>query len=390
MVASRNKMTLDALESMIASANFETVRKHISNGHADPLHGVLAMPDLVVLHIGSTGETELASILEHSPGARPPTIVIGPPGSTGCMRLAMQTGARDYLEDPVSDDDLLKSLERIRQEVVGRQTTRQGALFAVVGAKGGSGASFVTVNLAHIMASMSGSQVALLDLDLQFGSLSQYLDLKLEHGLLQALDMADQLDGVALDAYMAKHKSGAHLLGVLEEEMVLARDIPVERFVHLLKVIKENYERVVVDLPRQIDDVTAAVYERADRVLIVMQQELTNLRDAVRLRNILVRELGIPEERLMVVVNRYDKNLSVELPDIKRALGMEEREPMLVPNHYRNVAESINVGIPMMDHARGSAVTRALMAMHSRLGGQEEDIAQRSMISRALSNLIRG
>jgi pilus assembly protein CpaE len=173
--------------------------------------------------------------------------------------------------------------------------------------------------------------------------------------------------------------------------MVLTRDIPVDRFVHLLNVVKDNYERVVVDLPRQIDDVTAAVYERADRVLLVMQQELTCLRDAARLRNILVRELGLPQERLMVVVNRYDKNLPVELPDIKRALGAEDREPMLVPNHYRNVAESINVGIPMMDHARGSAVTKALMAMQSRLGGEhDDDPAQRSMISRAFSNLIRG
>ena len=390
LVASRNKMVLEALGSVIASANFEVVRKHISNGHSDPLHGVTTLPDMVVLHVGSTGETELASMLEHSPAVRPATIVIGPPGSTGCMRLAMQTGARDYLEDPVSGEELIKSLERVRREVADRKTTRQGALFAVVGAKGGSGASFVAVNLAHIMASTVGGRVALLDMDLQFGSLAQYLDLKPEHGLLQALDMAEQLDGVALDAYMSKHKSGVALLGVLEEEMVLTRDIPVERFVHLLNVVKDNYERVVVDLPRQIDDVTAAVYERADRVLLVMQQELTNLRDAARLRNILVRELGLPEERLMVVVNRYDKNLPVELPDIKRALGVEDREPMLVPNHYRNVAESINVGIPMMDHARGSAVTKALMAMQSRLGGVEEDVAQRSMISRAFSNLIRG
>lgn len=389
LVGSRNRAVLEELWNMISPANFDVVRKHIVNGHPDPLHGVTEMPDLVVLHIGPTGESELASMLEHSPGPRPPTIVIGPPGNMGCMRLAMQTGARDYLEDPVRVDELLKSLERVRRDLASRQAVREGAMFAVVGAKGGSGASFVAVNLAHIMASTSGSPVALLDLDLQFGSLSQYLDLKPEHGLLQALDMAEQLDSVALNAYMVKHKSGVSLLGVLEDEMVLARDIPVERFVHLLNVVKKNYDRVVVDLPRQIDDVTAAVYERADRVLLVMQQELTCLRDAARLRNILVRELGLPEDRLTVVVNRYDKNLPVELPDIRRALGAEHHEPMLVPNHYRNVAESINVGVPMLDHARGSAVTKALLSMQSRLDG-DGDLAQRSMISRAFSNLIGG
>jgi pilus assembly protein CpaE len=390
LVGSRNRAVLDDLWSVIGSAGFEVIRKHIVNGHPDPLHGITEIPDLIVLHIGQTGEAELASMLEHSPPARPPTIVIGPSGNTGCMRLAMQAGARDYLEDPVQAEELLKSLERVRRDLAARQPSRDGALFAVVGAKGGSGASFVAVNLAHIMASTSGSPVALLDLDLQFGSLSQYLDLKPEHGLLQALDMAEQLDAVALNAYMAKHRSGVALLGVLEEEMVLARDIPVDRFVHLLGVVKKNYERIVVDLPRQIDDVTAACYERADRVLLVMQQELTCLRDAARLRNILVRELGLAEDRLMIVVNRYDKNLPVELSDIRRALGAEHHEPILLPNHYRNVAESINVGVPMMDHARGSPVTKALMSMQARLEGDQGDLGQRSIISRAFSNLIRG
>jgi pilus assembly protein CpaE len=307
------------------------------------------------------------------------------------MRLAMQIGARDYLENPIAADDLVKSLQRIRRDCADNRASRSSALYAVVSAKGGSGASFVAVNLAHIMAASTDLRVALLDLDLQFSSLAQYLDLKPDHGLLQALDMADQLDGVALDAYMAKHRSGLSLLGVMEDEMVLARDIPLERFVRLLDIVKENYDRVVVDLPRQIDDVTAAAYERADRVVLVVQQELANLRDAARLRRILVRELGLPEEKMVVVVNRYDKNLPVELQDIKRALACESQELMLVPNHYRNVAESIDVGVPMLDHARGSSVTKALMQIEARLMGPgDEGLAPRNVLSRAFSNLIRG
>jgi pilus assembly protein CpaE len=170
----------------------------------------------------------------------------------------------------------------------------------------------------------------------------------------------------------------------------LARDVPLERFVRLLDAARANYDRIVVDLPRQIDDVTAAVYERADRVLLVVQQELANLRDASRLRRILVRELGMPPEKLVVVVNRYDKNLQVELTDIKRALSCEHQEPVLVPNHYRSVAESINVGVPMMEHARGSSVTKALMQLESRLVGGTAETAERNPISRAFSNLIRG
>jgi pilus assembly protein CpaE len=119
-----------------------------------------------------------------------------------------------------------------------------------------------------------------------------------------------------------------------------------------------------------------------------MQQEVANLRDAVRLRNILVRQLGLPQDKIEVVVNRYDKNFQVELADIRRALNCENRDPMLVPNQYRDVSESINVGIPMMDQHRSSAVTKALMQIEARLGGGNASKVPRGAISRAFANLI--
>jgi pilus assembly protein CpaE len=231
--------------------------------------------------------------------------------------------------------------------------------------------------------------VALLDLDLQFGSLGQYLDITPQHGLMHALDMADQLDDVALDAYMAKHKSGVSLLGPLQEELVLARDIPLDRFGRLLDLLKENYDCTVVDQPRQIDDVSAEVYERADHILLVMQQELANVRDANRLRQILLRDLAIPEDRVTIVVNRYDKNLPVELADISRSLNVEKSQMVLVPNHYKNVAESMNVGIPMLDHARSSSVTKALLALQIQLSGKTQE-QPTGLFSKAFSNIMRG
>ena len=388
LVASRDKAALEQLKTVLGDVAFDVTYKHMSNGHADPLHGVMETPDILVLQVGANGEAELSEIVGQTTAGRPPTIIIGPAGKTACMRLAMQSGARDYLEDPVSPADLMASLQRIDREISDARPARNGSMVAVVSAKGGSGASFIAVNLAHIMTAHSKARVALLDMDLQFSSLSQYLDLEPEHGLLQALDMAEQLDSVALDAYMAKHSSGLSMIGVLQDEMVLTRDIPMERFAHLLDTVRQNYDRVVVDLPRQIDDVAAAVYDRADRVLVVMQQEIANLRDAVRLRNILVRQLGLVQDKIEIVVNRYDKNFQVELPDIRRALNCEDRDLMLVPNQYRDVSESINVGVPMMDQHRSSAVTKALMQIEARLGGGSASTAPRSAISRALANLI--
>jgi pilus assembly protein CpaE len=239
------------------------------------------------------------------------------------------------------------------------------------------------------MAAELHFRVALLDLDMQFGTLGQYLDLRTQHGLLGALDMAEDLDAVALDAYMAKHSSGLSLLGPLHEELVLTRDIPLDRFRHLLDLSKDSYSYTIVDLPRQIDDVSAAVYERADRVVLVVQQDLANIRDASRLRKILTSQLAVPDDRVMVVVNRYDKSNPVELDDICKSLGIEKDNVMRVPNHYRDVAESVNMGIPMLEHARNSSVTTGLLNLASRISGREST-GKTGLFSKAVSTMIRG
>ena len=389
LIAGRDKSALSALQSSIIDPRFDTEIRHVSNGHADPLHGVPDLPDLLVFHMDISNEEELVCLVERPPELRPAILVVGPQGNTKLMRLAMKAGACDYLEHPVNPIDLLEAVESVWRNLRYQVSEESGSLVTMVSAKGGSGSSFLAVNIAHIMAAQLQLRVALLDLDMQFGTLGQYLDLRTQHGLLGALDMAEDLDAVALDAYMAKHSSGLSLLGPLHEELVLTRDIPLDRFRHLLDLAKETYSYTFIDQPRQIDDVSAAVYERADRVVLVVQQDLANIRDASRLRKILTSQLAVPEDRVMVVVNRYDKSNPVELDDICKSLGVEKDKVMLVPNHYRDVAESVNMGIPMLDHARNSVVTTGLIELANRISGREST-GKTGLFSKAVSTMIRG
>jgi pilus assembly protein CpaE len=389
LISGRDKKALEDVAGVINSRELEMSVRHINNGHPDPLYGIQEEPELLVFVMGEAGEDELQCLVNRPAAARPATLVLGPGGNTKFMRLAIKAGARDYLELPMDPAELIEAVDRVRREVLQKTVRCDGSLIAVVSAKGGAGASFLAMNLAHMMAENSKLHVALLDLDLQFGSLAQYMDLRPQHGLMKALDMAEHLDAVAADAYMAKHKSGVSLLGPLQDEIILSRDIPVDRFGRLLDLLKENYDRTVADLPRQIDEMSAAVYERADKILLVVQQELANVRDASRLRTLLMRELAVPSDRITMVVNRYEKSLPVELADICKSVGVEKDELVTVPNHYKNVAESINVGVPMLEHARGSSVTKALMSLEHQLGdGREQE--RRGLFSRTFTNLMGG
>lgn len=253
-------------------------------------------------------------------------------------------------------------------EELGAKAQRQkgkGRLTAIINAKGGSGASFLACNVAHCMASDLRVRVALLDMDMQFGTLPLYLDLTPRDGVAAALANADQIDTVALEGYMLKHPSGLRLLASMSEELPLPWEVPEERLERLLGQAVEDFEHVVVDLPRQIDPLTSRIMERSEHLLIVMQQGISYLRDAKRMVRIATRDLAIPNDRIHLVVNRHDRNCPIDSAQIQAAL--KPGSLIEVPNDFRRVSEAINLGVPLCESARGAAITKAIIAIAEKL-----------------------
>ena len=153
MVAGRSKTAIGVLKKKLAAPQREVVDRHISNGHSNPLFGISEHPDILVFHLSDIGEEEISSLLENPASQRPATIIIGPAGNTQCMRLSMQVGVRDYIEEPFEDDELMISVERIERDIIASQTGSdiEGRMTAVVSTKGGCGASFLAANLAHVV-----------------------------------------------------------------------------------------------------------------------------------------------------------------------------------------------------------------------------------------------
>jgi len=387
LLVSRSRDTLDELEGLLGKYDeLRLERRLVVNGHVDPMHGVEKLPGVLVLHLSPAWQEELASLARRPPAERPPLIVLGPSGDMAAMRAAMQAGARDFLPMPVDPGELLAALTRLVRD---RQATRQaaqGTVTAFMNAKGGSGASLLACNVAHIMTVVSGKQVALLDFDLQFGTLPLYLDLYPKRGLLQALANLDDLDEVAIDAYLTAHRSGLKVLGHAADDPLSSDEVGANQVERLLDLIAGRAEHLVVDLPRRIDAVSSAVIDRASQVVVVVQQSVTTLRDAARVLQILRRDLAVPRERLTLVVNRYDKNAAVTLDDIEKSLGFSDLT--LVPNDFRTVSECIDSGTPLHESARGAAITRAVMALETRLGGSSA-AARPGLIARTFGSLLK-
>ena len=379
VIVGRSGEAARSIERLLELERAFSIETRVLEGRpADPLRGV-PVPDLVLFHAGSGSTPDLEALAARPAAERAPLVVIGDTDDAESMRAAMRAGARDFLPEPVSEEELKASIGPILAERAVPKSRQNSEMTAFVNAKGGSGATFIACNVAHLLADVSDLDTVLVDLDFQFGALPRYLDLEPKRSLLEALDVADDLDSAAIDAYLTRHESGLAVFSSTAEGAAPQLDMMtmVDRFETVLALLGTAFERVVVDVPRNVESCAAAVLERADTVVLVLQQSVPSLHDATRMYEFLTRGLAVPSNRILGVVNRYHKAAAVELADIEHALGV--RELICVPNDFRTVAESINVGVPMRQHAKRSSVTRALVTIAKQLGGRD-DAALRRLI----------
>ncbi|MEX2476751.1 AAA family ATPase [Marinobacter sp.] len=368
LIAGRNAREVEELEQMlIGQSGLRLSKRLITNGHSDPLHNLTELPEALVFCTTDAWDLELKSLDERPVSGRVPTVVTGPE-DTVAMRTAMRVGARDYFVFPVQKQELLDALWRIARELK-PASEKAGGLFAVVNAKGGSGASTIASALAHSLAERIEDRVALVDMDLQFGHLASAFDLQEKGGLVDAIARSDSMDLMALEGHMLKHKSGLHLLGNGSEQLVVSGDIDEGQLQKLLALLRSGYDHTVVDLPRHIDGITGILLESADRVLLVVQQTISHIQDARRLLHYLTRYMGVPADRICLVVNRWDKRLELTTADIEKALGIAEM--ICIPNDYAKVAESSNLGVPLLEAAPSSPVSRSMVRMAEALSGKK-------------------
>ena len=136
-------------------------------------------------------------------------------------------------------------------------------------------------------------------------------------------------------------------------------------------------------LPGDPDGVFSATYDHDPHGNLTRMPHLAD--DAMRMLQIFNHH-GVRNEQVLIVINRFEKGASISLEDMQRAVhGIEV---VTLPSDFKTVAESINLGIPMYEHARGSAVTKALMNLGTTLGGRPVKAAG-GLFGKAFSGLLR-
>jgi MinD-like ATPase involved in chromosome partitioning or flagellar assembly len=197
---------------------------------------------------------------------------------------------------------------------------RRGQVVVVFGCRGGAGATTLAVNTAAELA-RSGRTVCVADFDLELGDVFVALDLEPQTSLAALATEAADLDGAAVRRRMVHHRSGLYAttqVGHPDEVGTagMARRAPV-----LLHALAAQFDDVIVDGVRDFDDLSLAALSAADQVLLVITQDVLSVRRAARAIARL-RQLGLADDRLRLVVNRSRGGAEIDDAAIERALGL--------------------------------------------------------------------
>ena len=276
-------------------------------------------------------------------------IVISKESTPALMRQTIRLGAKDLLTVPLLGADLKESIEQVIKDKL-KQTGnnasnddhRDCTVSAFINAKGGAGATFIATNVAHYIAGVLKKPTTYLDLDLQFSSASSYLNVDPPHSLISALNAGSDLDQVAVRGYFSQHKSTLNTLTAKKNELPLLEEVSSGKLEQLLTTLKSINNHVVIDLPRYLNLLTASTLEQVDNLYVVLQQNLSQLGDAVKLVRVLRDDLQIPDDKIHFIINRYSLKSDISLNDIQNALKTKDKDMLTVCNDFKLVTSSMN------------------------------------------------
>lgn len=313
-------------------------------------------------------------------------IGVGTVNDINLYREMVGAGITDYLVKPVSEKALAAALCRTEEPAAGAPASEQTAAdksvrIAVVGARGGVGASTIAVNMAWILSNQKKQRTALIDLDLEFGTVALSLDLEPTRGLREALESPARIDSLFIESATAKL---SETFSVMATEETLAQPIAYnpEAVDILFEALSRSNDCLVVDLPRSAFAVRQRVFEASSKIVLVTDLTLSGLRDTMRLlTGIEEVALGTP---VSVVANRTGPRDAMSVKDFQRALG--HKVDFSVADAPKIFHQAANNGKPVAQMNSKSAPAKAIHAIVDKV---VEKKAERSESKGGLGRFFR-
>lgn len=317
---------------------------------------VSASPNILFVDMSESGDpindiNALAEVCE------PGTVVIAA-GQVNDVRLyrdLLSSGIQDYLLKPLSLEQVRESLTMAQALLAAPKHAdmlddKPHHMMAVVGVRGGVGASLVSTSLAWAMSEQAGRQTALLDLDVHFGTGALTLDLEPGRGLIDAIDNPSRIDGLFIERAMVR---ASDKLSLLSAEAPIHQPVMTDgsAFFQLEEELRGAFEMTIVDLPRQVLIPFPHLVSEAGTILLVSDVTLAAARDTIRLLSWFKQ--NVPGARVVLVANKF-QNAIGELSRKEFESSIERQIDIVIPFDPKLVSQSAKLGKSYAETCKGA------------------------------------
>jgi len=338
-------------------------------------------PDVVLMDINMPDMDGIAAteaIRSKQPVVQ--VVILSVQGDQNYMRRAMLAGARDFLTKPPMGDELISAIRRAglmaqseRSKSVQIQAIPtlgnigvvpsfggfRGKIVVVYSPKGGAGCTTLAVNLALTLHN-EDTPVALVDGNLQFGDVAVFVNEQGKNTIVDLAPRAEELDPEIVEEVMLKHPaSGLHILAA-PSRPEYAEKVSSGQFSKVLEYLRQLYAYVVVDTPSYLTDITLSAIDISDLIVLITTQDIPAIKNC-RLFLDLLQTMGIDRERILFVMNRYDKRISITPERVTENLKQEIAS--VVPLDEQFVTKAVNRGIPFVLDNKNQPATRGIFSL---------------------------
>jgi len=273
-------------------------------------------------------------------------VMTSPTSTPDTILRSMRSGAEEFIPQPFNWAEVIKSLDSIRKKVetLAPKGSDRGHVIAISSNKGGVGSTTAATNLAANLVAKKKS-VCLVDLVLQFGSVTSFLNIEASYTILDLVKNLKRIDPLFLDGSLVKHASG---IRVLAEPFYAedARRITPADIDEILDLLAQSFDYVVVDTPKEFDDMLALVLDKANLILFITEMDVPSLKSAHRALELFER-MGIYDQKIRLVLNRYVKSKLMTLESVEKALGVKVF--WTLPNNYPVAIAAVNQGLSIQE-----------------------------------------
>jgi pilus assembly protein CpaE len=336
---------------------------------------IAASPAILMVDLSESGDP-LNDINALAEVCEPGTVVIavGQVNDVRLYRDLLASGIHDYLLKPLSVSQLRDSLTQAQAVFANPRNSdgeavKKHVATAVVGTRGGVGASTLATSLAWLFSSDHKKPTALLDLDVHFGTGALALDLEPGRGLTDAIENPSRIDGLFIERAMIRANEQ---LAILSAEAPISSPLMTDgsAFLQLEEEFRQAFEMTVIDLPRSMLINFPHLLTEVNVVALVTEMTLASARDTIRLLSWL--KTNAPGAQPLIVANKVQPG-ATEISRADFEASIERKINYTIPFDQRAATNAAKLGQTFADANRSTKAGQVIRDIATAIVGVSED-----------------